>query len=138
MTTTTKDVFEIKGWDENTWDGRPQKEVEGAKQTYAIVKQRFHGVIEGDSEAHEVMTYNTEGFAHYVGLQVVSGQVGGKSGSFVMESRGSYDPKTGIAEMNLTVIPGSGTGDLKGLRGKGHYAVGHGDLLPYTFDFSFE
>jgi hypothetical protein len=138
MTTQGKGTFEIKSWDENTWDGRPHKEVKGAKQTYAVVKQLFHGVIEGESEAHTVMTYHDDDSANYVGLQTVVGKVGNRSGSFVIQSVGAFDPKTGVAETALTIVPGSGTGGLKGLRGTGTYRATHGDQQPYTLDYDFE
>lgn len=137
MGTHGEGTFEIKSWDENTWDGRPHKDVTGAKQTYAVVKELFHGVIEGESDAHSVMSYRDDNSANYVGLQTVSGKVGGRSGSFVMQSVGAYDPKTGIAQTTLTIIPGSGTGDLKGLTGKGTYTAAHGDQQPYTLDYDF-
>ena len=137
MTTHGKGTFEIKSWDENTWDGKPHKDVKGAKQTYAIVKQLFHGVIDGESEAHSVMTYREDGSANYVGLQTVVAKIGDRSGTFVMQSVGAYDPNTGIAETALTIIPGSGTGQLKGLTGKGSYTATHADQQPYTLDYDF-
>lgn len=138
MTTHRKGTFEIKGWDENTWDGKPHKDVKGAKQTYAVVKQLFHGVIEGESDAHSVMAYQDDESANYVGLQTVSGKIGDRSGTFVMQSVGSYDPKTGVAQTALTIIPNSGTGGLKGLTGSGTYTATHGDQQPYTLDYDFE
>jgi uncharacterized protein DUF3224 len=138
MTIHGTGTFEIKSWDENTWDGKPHKDVKGAKQTYAVVKQLFHGVIEGESDSHSVMTYRDDESANYVGLQTVVGKIGDRSGSFVMQSVGAYDPKTGIAETTLTIIPGSASGGLKGLKGKGTYSASHGDQQPYTLDYDFE
>jgi len=38
----------------------------------------------------------------------------------------------------LLVVTGSGTGDLRGLRGKGGFAVGHQQPYPITLDYDFE
>ena len=44
--------------------------------------------------------------------------------------------ESGLAKESYVVIPGSGTGDLQGLRGDGHSDVGHG--LEHPFVLSYE
>jgi hypothetical protein len=55
-----------------------------------------------------------------------------------MQSTGTYDPKKGVADMQLTVVPGSGTGELKGIQGQGSYAAVHGDQQPYVLDYELD
>ena len=57
--------------------------------------------------------------AEYVGLVRFNGAVGGKSGSFVMQDTGSFEQ--GTASSALQIVEHSGTGELKGIKGKGSY-----------------
>ena len=57
-----------------------------------------------------------EGSAGYVAIERVTGTLHGKSGSFLLQHSGTMRP--GVQELNVTVIPDSGTGDLGGLEGK--------------------
>jgi hypothetical protein len=63
------------------------------------------------------MYYREDGTAEYTGLQRFTGQIAGRSGTFVMIADGGYDG--GEARSGWRVIPGSGTGDLAGLAGSG-------------------
>jgi hypothetical protein len=41
----------------------------------------------------------------------------------------------GVAKESYSVVPGSGTGALKGLKGEGTSAVGHGMEHPFTLSW---
>jgi hypothetical protein len=49
---------------------------------------------------------------------VVNGTVNGKKGSFALRATGTYD---GAVTTTWTVVEGSGTGELKSIKGKGGY-----------------
>ncbi len=49
----------------------------------------------------------------------LQGKLNGQSGSFAMEDKGGFEG--GTARSILTIIPGSGTGELKRITGKGTY-----------------
>lgn len=69
------------------------------------------------------MAYGTEeGSAAYVGLERIVGSVQGRSGSFIL----SHDARMerGEGKANLSVVPDSGTGELRGLRGEARISVG--------------
>lgn len=137
MSTQAKGTFEIKSWDEKTWEGKSWNEVTGAKLTHARVTTVLHGDIEGEATAQSLMVYRDDGTASYVGLERVVGQIGNRSGSFVWQSEGTF--AEGAANTTWTVVPGSGTGDLTGLRGEGRYTAHHGQQpVPFTFDYDFE
>ena len=80
--------------------------------------------------------YRDDGSASFVGLERVVGSVGGRSGSFVFQHTGTF--KGGVATVTLMVVPGSGTGDLHGLSGKGGFTVGHQGPYSITLDYDFE
>jgi hypothetical protein len=43
--------------------------------------------------------------------------------------------ENGVAKESYVVIPGSGTGELRSLRGEGTSAVGHGTEHPLTLNY---
>jgi hypothetical protein len=79
------------------------------------------------------MMYRNDGSATFVGLERVVGRIGSKSGTFVLQRLGVFE--SGQAKESYSVIPGSATGDLRGLRGDGSSAVGHGTEHPFTLDY---
>jgi hypothetical protein len=56
-----------------------------------------------------------QGLAGYVAIETVTGTLAGKYGSFALQHMATMD-KEG-PKMNIVVVPGSGTGDLKGIAG---------------------
>ena len=68
----------------------------------------------------------------YVCIERVTGTLGGKRGSFVLQHNGVMD--RGTASLSCTVVPDSATGELTGLRGK--LAIDIVDKVHhYTFDY---
>ena len=121
--------FAIKSWDE-----KPYSEGHNLpKLTRATVIKTFTGDIEGDGQVEYLMMYRTDGSATFVGLERITGRIGGKSGTFVLQRTGAFE--NGQAKESYSVIPGSGTGDLVGVQGKGNSAVGHGSEHPFTLDY---
>jgi hypothetical protein len=132
-----KGTFVFSAWDEKTWDGKDQKEVQGLKLTHAKIANTFTGDIEGTSELQYVMFYDDEGKAVYHGMEKITGTLGGKKGSFVMHTEGRFDGKT--AGGDYEILPGSGTGELKGIMGKGSFVAQlHENNTPYTLEYRFE
>ncbi len=124
-------TFEMKTWDESAY-----YEGEGQKLTKASVTFELKGDIEGKSWVEYLMAYPDAENATYVGLQRVEGKVGGREGSFVLELRGKFE--NGKAGGVWSVVPGSGTGELTGLRGEGEIPPFSGSTASYTLDYSFE
>lgn len=136
MTTSTgtaTGTFAIQRWDEDQW-----AQVEGGpKLTHASVVAAYKGDIEGEGTSQSLMRYADESTAAYAGLERIVGRLGGRSGSFVLEATGTYE--NGTATTTWTVVAGSGTGELAGLRGSGGYAAGHGQNdVEYRLDYRFE
>lgn len=132
MSTHATGTFEGKSWDEQTYsqvDGGP-------KLNRASVTNAFHGDIEGESTLEYLMIYHDDESATYVGLEQVVGRIGERTGSFVLQHSGTY--RDGTATTSWFVVPGSGTGELRGLRGEGGFVAQHGPSASYTLDFDFE
>jgi hypothetical protein len=117
-----------------TWDEKPLSEGQDLpKLTRAAVRKTFTGDIEGEGQVEYLMMYRSDGSATFVGLERVVGQLAGKAGSFVLHRTGVFE--NGMAKETYFVIPGSGTGDLRDLRGEGTTAVGHGMEHPLTLNY---
>ncbi len=125
-------TFKIKSWDE-----KPFSEVdEGTKLTRVSVSKSFHGDIEGEGALEYLMFHHESGSADFIGLERVVGRIGDRSGSFVLQHSGTFEG--GTAKAKWFVVPGSGTGELCGLRGEGGFASAHAEEYPLTFEYDFE
>jgi hypothetical protein len=123
-----KGGFEIKDWNE-----KPAGASSGPKVTRATVTQKFTGDIKGAGTSEYLMVYRPDKTAHYSGVQIIKGSVGGKKGSFALRIRGEYDGKRAVTAWE--VVPGAGKGELKGLTGKGKYSAPMGSKGTYTLTY---
>lgn len=121
--------FELASWDEN-----PYEELEGGgKLTRASVGQKFAGDIEGEGAAEWLMAYRPDGTAHFVGLQRVRGTIGGRRGTFVLETVGEFDGQE--ATWTASIVSGAGTDELTGLTGNGKFAAPRGPKATFELDY---
>jgi Protein of unknown function (DUF3224) len=132
MTAHASGTFKVRSWDEETYT----ENEDGGKLTRASVTQAFAGDIEGDGNVEWLMCYRPDKTADFVGLQRVSGQLGERSGSFVLRTEGVFDGTE--AKGDWTVVAGSGTGELRGLRGTGAFSAPVGPDASLTLDYDFE
>ena len=133
MSTQAKGTFKIKSWDET-----PYNEGEGLpKLTRARVSQVYNGDIEGEGVVEYLMVYPTDNSASFIEMQRFMGSIGGKAGSFVLQGSGTFEG--GVAKGDWLIVPGSGTGDLGGINGKGSFRAVHGeDYVEATLDYSVD
>ena len=129
MKQIAKARFAIKSWDEKPYSEGPDL----PKLTRASVSKTFTGDIEGEGQVEYLMMYRGDGSAGFVGMERVTGQIAGKSGSFVLQRTGVFEG--GRARESYAVVPGSGTGKLHGLRGDGTSDVGHGSEHPMILNY---
>ncbi len=133
-TTSAKAEFRITSWDE-----QPYAEFAGTeKLTRTTVVQTYTGDLAGEGRADSLMYYPpTEAPVPYAGLEHFTCTLGGRAGTFVAQSHGAY--ADGVAEVAWSVVPGSGTGELAGLRGDGGYRALHGEAaIALTLEYWFE
>jgi hypothetical protein len=121
--------FAITSWDEKPYSEGPDL----PKLTRAIVKKTFTGDIEGEGQVEYLMMYRSDGSATFIGLERIIGKITGKTGSFVLQRTGVFED--GQARESYSVVTGSGTGELRGLRGEGTSSVGHGMEHPFTLNY---
>ncbi len=81
-----------------------------------LLDKRFHGKLDAISRGQMLaMRTAVEGSAGYVAMEVVTGKLDGRKGSFVLQHSGTMN--RGVPTLALTVVPDSGTGELAGLSG---------------------
>lgn len=98
------------------------------------IDKRFHGDLDGTSRGQMMAEGNpASGFGGYVALERVTATLNGRKGSFVLQHSGTM--AGGKAEMVVTVVPGSGTDDLKGLAGVFRILI-EGGKHSYAFDYT--
>jgi len=94
--------------------------------------------FEGDLQAHsvgEMLSAGSDvaGSAGYVALERVTGRLGGREGSFVLQHSGTMD--RGAATLIVRVVPDTGTGELTGLAGSMTIRIAS-ERHEYTFDYT--
>jgi hypothetical protein len=129
MTKTAQGTFEIQDWDEKTY----QQLDGGGKLTEAKVTQKFTGDIQGEGKVIWLMAYPDPKTATFVGIQRVVGSIGGKKGTFLIQTIGDFDGKT--AKGNWSLIDGSGTDELTGISGEGAFGAPHGSTAEYQIEY---
>jgi hypothetical protein len=125
-------TFETSGWKEEL-----VTQLEGdSKLTRVSTASIYAGDLEGRSEIEYLLYYIDAGTCPYIGFERFTGKLGGRSGSFVLQHDARY--ADGTATSRWTVVAGSGTGELHGLRGSGGFAGQHGvKTTTATLDYDF-
>jgi hypothetical protein len=128
--TKARGSFEVKGGTEDPYD-----ELDGGtKLTHASGTQAFSGDISGEGAVHWLMLYRADKTARFVGLQRITGSIGGRTGSFVATAEGDHDG-TG-STITFSIIPGSGTGELTGISGDGNLVAKGGPNGTYELSYT--
>jgi hypothetical protein len=132
MTATGNATFTSKTWDEKTY-----AEMEGGRKlTRVQATFAYTGDIEGEGAVEYLMAYCPDGTGNFVGLEHITGRIGDRTGSFVAQHTGTFDPKSVTTRWEF--VPGLGTAAIEGLTGGGEIILaGHGPY-PFTFEYEFK
>ncbi len=111
----------------------PQSAADAPIGRMSIDKQ-FHGDLEATSKG-EMLAFMTsvKGSAGYVAMEQVTGALNGRSGTFVLQHSGTM--AHGAEQLSITVVPDSGTDELKGLAGKMTIIRADGK---HSYDFDYD
>lgn len=96
----------------------------------------FAGDIEGESPVRALQVLRNDKTASLVSLQRFRGKLAGRQGSFVLQ--GTEVVENGKITGTWFVVPGSGTGELSGLRGDGGFEGQFGKGSRGSLDYWFE
>jgi hypothetical protein len=79
-------------------------------------EKQIHGDLEATSKGEMLAGGDSKkGAAGYVAMELVTGTLAGKRGSFALQHTGTMD-QNGL-KLSVIVVPGSGTGELVGIAG---------------------
>ena len=99
------------------------------------IEKQFHGDLEATG-AGQMLTAGTEvkGSGVYVAVERVSGKLHGRTGTFALYHRGVMT--RGEPQLEVTVVPDSGTGELVGLAGTLKINIAEGGKHSYDFEYT--
>jgi hypothetical protein len=100
------------------------------------LSETFSGDIDGESEVRALQLLRSDRSASMVSLQRFRGKVGGREGTFVLQ--GAETVENGTIRATWSVVAGSGTGQLSGLRGEGGFEGDFGKGSTGTLEYWFE
>ncbi len=101
----------------------------------ATMRKTFAGEIDGRSETLFTAAYDpASGAGTYVAMESFEGSVGGRAGTFNFVHSATTTGSDRQAEF-LTIVPGSGTGELAGIRGTGSLTVDEDGTHRILFDY---
>jgi len=122
-------TFTVKSWEENSYAELDSP----VKLTEASVAFGYDGDLDGSSSARTLMFYKADGTAEYTGLELITGRLAGRAGSFVVRGTGGYG--SNVATTQWQIVDGSGTGELSGLRGSGTAVADQPTGGHFTLDY---
>ena len=93
------------------------------------LSETFAGDIDGESPVRALEVRWDDRSASLVSVQRFRGKLDGREGTFVLQGQETVETK---------FFPGSGTGDLSGLRGEGGFEGHFGKGSDATLDYWFE
>ena len=128
MTKQASGTFEVDLNPQPFWD-----EATSPPLSRLSLDKQFSGDLQGSSKG-EMLSTQSENSAGYVALENVTGELSGRKGSFVLQHSGTMT--RGEGTLSVTVVPGSGTGELVGLEGK-MSIEGSGGEHRYMLEYSF-
>ena len=131
MTQQAKGTFEVK-----LAPQKPDNDVSRAANLGRMsIDKVFHGDLEGTSKGEMLSAMSeVKGSGGYVAMERVTGTLGGRSGTFVMQHIGKMT--RGTPELSITVVPDSGTGGLVGLAGTFSLRIEEGGKHFYELDYT--
>ncbi|MCY7380187.1 MAG: DUF3224 domain-containing protein [Gemmatimonadaceae bacterium] len=107
---------------------------DGATMGRLTLDKQFRGDLEGTSKGQMLTAITSvKGSAGYVAVELVSGTIAGRGGSFILQHSGTMS--RGTQALTLTVVPDSGTDGLTGLTGTMVIIIANGTHA-YEFDYS--
>jgi hypothetical protein len=96
------------------------------------IDKQFHGDLEGSSKGEMLAVGSAKTSGGYVAIERVSGTLNGHSGTFILQHNATM--KNGASQLNIIVVPETGTGELQGLTGSVNIIIREGK---HSYDFSY-
>jgi len=99
-----------------------------------MIDKQWHGDLEGASKGQMLTGGDaTKGSAGYVAIEKFTGALKGRKGTFILQHTATMNQ--GQGDLTITVVPDSGTEELKGISGQLTIKIENGKHF-YDFDYS--
>ncbi|MDB4891552.1 MAG: hypothetical protein JWL61_3407 [Gemmatimonadetes bacterium] len=96
---------------------QPQDDAAGGPFGRLFLDKKFHGPLDATSKGQMLAARTAvEGSAGYVAMEIVSGTLDGRKGTFMFQHGGSMS--RGATTLSVTIVPDSGTEELIGIAGR--------------------
>ena len=124
-------AFDIDAFDQT----EPFSQRDGVSLAEGEVQKTFHGDIEGASTVRMLTARCNEGAAGsgYVALEELEAAINGRRGSVVLLHAGTMVNEDQWAVWRI--VPGSGTGELAGIRGEGRIDIDSEGRHTFTLEY---
>lgn len=110
MTKRARGTFEVELTPE------ANDEATGAALGRMTISKQYEGDLQATAKGEMLTAVSeVEGSAGYVAMERVSGALHGRSGSFVLQHSGTMAAEK--QQVDIAIVPGSGTGELTGISG---------------------
>jgi hypothetical protein len=117
-------------------DAKPYDQAVSPTLMEVHLTETFTGDLDGESPVRALQVLRHDRSASLVSVQRFRGKLDGRQGTFVLQ--GQEIVENGKIKATWFVVPGSGTGDLSGLRGEGGFEGDFGKGSDGTLDYWFE
>lgn len=113
---------------------QPQDDSAGGTFGRLFLDKQFHGDLKAASKGQMLAAGTAvEGSGAYVALELVTGALNGKQGSFILQHKGTM--RKGVYTLSVTVVPDSGTDELAGIAGAMKIVI-EGNKHSYEFEYT--
>ena len=97
------------------------------------IDKQFHGDLEATSRGEMLSAGGSRDDGGYVAIERVTGTLHGRRGSFALQHKATMT--AGVPMLDIIVVPGSGTDELRGLSGTMNIEIAPGGA--HSYDFSY-
>jgi len=113
----------------------PHREQDGVRYQRTRIEKTFRGDLQGHGSV-EMLAAQGDGGAGYVALEHIAGTIAGRSGGFALLHIGTLNGKEMWARW--PIVPHSGTGDLRTIRGEGTVDIDPQGRHTLTLDYELD
>jgi uncharacterized protein DUF3224 len=129
-TMTARGTFDVKVTQQ------PQDDSAGGPFGRLFLDKKYNGDINATGKGQMLGAFTAvEGSGAYVAFELVTGTLNGKKGSFILQHKGTM--RKGAYDINVTVVPDSGTDELAGITGAMTIIIEDGKHS-YVFEYKLE
>lgn len=116
-----------------TVDIKPLTPVPAEGLSRFSIDKKIAGDLEGSTKGEMLSGGDPkQGTAGYVAMEVFTGTLAGRHGTFALQHSATMDPSG--RKMYVVVVPGSGTGELKGIAGTFSIEIADGQ---HSYDLEY-